>query len=232
MLGWLSLREGLDTDDSREAPEICSVEREQTTNAMLSHRRDDVSVVHLTAAAAMGGEEIEEAVEHTRSFFGNIEAARKFRTSAIAVAIAKPGAVAWGRVTAARYSRSTCGLTHRAEPSPSKRVSAARAAACCVAEGRVAYTRTFVSTKTGSAAIVAVHVLASEGDAAVPRHVMSRQVGDAGPLFSALGPGDGDRDLVLAWRYGGGGGAGDTMVGSDPNAGANVGHDCSEISHQ
>src|SRR5207245_10335686 len=102
------------------------------------------------------------------------KAARKFRTSAIAVAMGKAGAVAWGRVTAARYSRSTWGLTHRVEPSPSNRVSTARAAACSVDEGRVAYTRTFVSTNTGSAAIVAVHVLASERDAAVPGHVVSR----------------------------------------------------------
>jgi hypothetical protein len=49
--------------------------------------------------------------------------------SAIAVAMVKAGALAWGRVTAPRYSRSTWGLTHRVDPSPSAR--AADATACC-----------------------------------------------------------------------------------------------------
>ena len=45
-----------DVDDTSEAPEVCSVEREQAPNAVFEHRRDDVGVVDLTAAAAMGSD--------------------------------------------------------------------------------------------------------------------------------------------------------------------------------
>jgi hypothetical protein len=83
----------------------------------------------------------------------------------------------------------------------------------------VEYPRTFVSTKTGSAAIVAVQVFASERDAAVPRHVVNRQVGDAGPLFSVPWPGDGNCGLVLAGGYRGGRDARNTMIATDPKCG-------------
>jgi hypothetical protein len=206
----------------------CGVEREQATNAMLDHRRDDVDVVDLTTAATMGSEEVKEAVECTRQLLGNIKGSRKFRTSAIAVAMVKPAAVAWGRVTVARYSRSTCGLTHRAEPSPSNRVSAVRAATCCVAEGRVAYTSTFVSTKTGSAAIVAIHVprrsemLPSQGSSWVGKPAVrsrfSARCGRATVIVTSRSPGG----------TAGGGGEEMRWSGSTPNSGANVGHGCSE----
>ena len=44
---------------------------------MLKHRRDDVGIVDLTTAAAMGGEKVEEPVEHIRSLLGDIEGGPK-----------------------------------------------------------------------------------------------------------------------------------------------------------
>ena len=78
-----------------------------------------------------------------------------------------------------------------------------------------------MSTKTGSAAIV-VHVLAPERDAPVPRDVVNRQVGDAGrlPWDRRLGYGDGS--YMLAGRNVRGRDAGNRVVGTDLDTGANL----------
>jgi len=68
----------------------------------------------------------------------------------------------------------------------------------------LAYTRTFVSTNVGSAAIVAVHVLAPKGDAVVPRHIVDGEVphreGLAGAAQWSIA--DRDRCSVLAGGIG------------------------------
>jgi hypothetical protein len=71
-----------------------------------------------------------------------------------------------------------------------------------------------VSTKTGSAAIVA-HVLASERDAPVPRDVMNRQVGDAGRLPRDRQLRYGDCSYMLAGRNVRGRDAANCVVGTD-----------------
>ena len=72
---------------------------------MLKHGCDDIRVVYLTARTEMGAEQGKEPVQHDGRVFGDIENLLERRTSAIAVPIGSAGDVAWGRVTAARYSR-------------------------------------------------------------------------------------------------------------------------------
>src|SRR5205807_10140940 len=76
--------------------------------------------------------------------------------------------------------------------------------------------------KTGSAAIVAVHILAPKRDASVPRGVMNRQVGDAGQLLRARRRGYRDDGYMLAGRnirrrY-----ASDCVVGRNLDTGTNL----------
>ena len=63
----------LDLDNRGKAAEIRSVKGEQTTNAVLQHRRNYVGVVNLTAGAAMGNQQVQEAVENSGSFLRHIE---------------------------------------------------------------------------------------------------------------------------------------------------------------
>src|ERR1700730_5179653 len=79
--------------------------------------------------------------------------------------------------------------------------------------------------KTGSAAIVAVHVLAPERDAPVPGGVMNRQVGDAGQLLWERRRGYGDSGYVLTGRHVRGRDAGDCVIKPDLDTGANLIHD-------
>jgi hypothetical protein len=82
-----------------------------------------------------------------------------------------------------------------------------------------------VSIKTGSAAIVAVHILAPERDAPVPRSVMNRQVRDAGQLLRDWRRGYGDGGYVLAGRNVRRRDAGDCVISPDLDTGANLIHD-------
>jgi hypothetical protein len=128
---------------------------------MLDHCPDDIGVVDLTAAAAMGNQEVKEAVEHSRPILGNLECGAK----GLHICDRGRHGQGWRACLGSRHDSEIfsehLGLTHRVDPSPSNLARAADATACCGADGRVAYTRTFVSTKTGSPAIVAVHILAS-----------------------------------------------------------------------
>src|SRR4051794_28495984 len=83
-----------------------------------------------------------------------------------------------GRVSAARYSRKTCRLVQSGCPAAWWRSRASTASACQADSGSRAYTSTFASTNTGSAAVVTVHILAPEGVIRVGQlDVMTRPVG-------------------------------------------------------
>src|SRR5439155_13436952 len=79
--------------------------------------------------------------------------------------------------------------------------------------------------KTGSAAIVAVHILAAKQDAPVPRGVMNWQVSDAGQLLRDRRCGYGDGGYMLAGRNIRGRDAGDCVIRTDLDTGANLIHD-------
>src|SRR5437660_1328875 len=78
--------------------------------------------------------------------------------------------------------------------------------------------------KTGSAAIVAVHILAPKRDASVPRGVMNRQAGDAGPLLRDPRCGYRDDGYMLAGRNIRRRNASDCVVGSNLDTGTNLIH--------
>src|SRR5690242_7108498 len=79
--------------------------------------------------------------------------------------------------------------------------------------------------KTGSAAIVAVHILAPERDASVPRGVMNRQISNAGPLFRDRRCGYRDGGYMLAGRDIRRRDAGDRVIRTNLDTGANLIHD-------
>jgi hypothetical protein len=75
--GTTSSRDRFYVDDWSETAEVCSIEGKQAVKPMLDHCRDDIGVVDLTAAAAMGNQEVKEAVEHSRPILGNLECGAK-----------------------------------------------------------------------------------------------------------------------------------------------------------
>jgi hypothetical protein len=96
-------------------------------NATVEHRRDNIRIVDLPAGDAVGKKDFDQSFEDARPFAAMRNCVRNRCTSLIAVAIGNPGAVACGRVTAARYSRRTWGLIHGVAPAAPSRARAAAA---------------------------------------------------------------------------------------------------------
>jgi len=72
---------------------------------MLKHGCDDIRIVYLSARTEMGAEQGKEPIQHDRPVFGDIEDLLETSHIRDCVPIGSAGDVAWGRVTAARYSR-------------------------------------------------------------------------------------------------------------------------------
>jgi hypothetical protein len=125
-----------DLDQRDETPEIRTIEGQQSVHAAVQHRRDDIRIVDLAAGDAMRRNQFDQPIERARSS-ATRNVVRNRWTSLIAVSMGSPGAVAWGRVTAARYSRNICGLIHRIEPAAPSRAKARAAAKWCAESGRV-----------------------------------------------------------------------------------------------
>jgi hypothetical protein len=106
-------------DDWSETAEVCSIEGKQAAQPMLDHCRDDIGVVDLTTAAAMGNQEVKEAVEHSRPILGNLECGAK----GLHICDRGRHGQGWRACLGSRHDNEIfsehLGLTHRVDPSPS-----------------------------------------------------------------------------------------------------------------
>src|SRR5215469_17302674 len=121
-------RQPIDLDQRHETLEIRAVEREQSVHSAVEHRRDDIGIVDLATGDAMGRKDFNQAVERACPLFRNAERHPKPTNIADRGFHRQSGAVAWGRVTAARYSRNICELIQSVEPAPPSRARAPAAA--------------------------------------------------------------------------------------------------------
>ena len=75
----------------------------------------------------------------------------------------------------------------------------------------------------GSATVVTIHIVSTERHAAIPRHFVSRHIGEPEFLWR-LASREADRDLVLSRWHGRRGGATYAAVLTNPNAGSDLAH--------
>lgn len=85
---------------------------------MGQHGGDEIGVVHLLAGNRNASQQTAQLSEYLRPVFGDVEVLLKSLDGAIASAIGSGAWSRWGRVTVARYSRSTWRLIQSARHSP------------------------------------------------------------------------------------------------------------------